>query len=156
MYPLVVETLAAVPLLFAGSVVGGVGATLVMDLAMRRLPEGQTPPRVASGVLTDRPPDSAPRRLAAVVHYVAGALTGPLFAWLALAVAVAVEPVLLAVGIATAVCYLLMVGFFSVVVLPRARLPGQRKRTTARAWGIEAAVYLAVLAPLVAAAGTVL
>jgi len=39
---------------------------------------------VASGVLTGTHPDEAPRRLAAVVHCVAGLLTGPPFVWLLL------------------------------------------------------------------------
>ena len=65
----------SVPLRFVAGVLAGVAATLAMDLVMPRLPEGQTVPAVASGVLTGARPDTAPGRLAAVVHYLAGALT---------------------------------------------------------------------------------
>ena len=72
----------SIPLRFLLGVAAGLAATLVMDAAMARLPEGETPPSVAAGVLTDTPPRNAPGRLAAAVHYLAGGLTGPLFVWL--------------------------------------------------------------------------
>jgi len=73
MDPLLV-TDRAVPLRFLLGAVAGILATLSMDLVMTRLPEGDTPPFVASGVLTATRPRSAPGRLAAVVHYLAGGL----------------------------------------------------------------------------------
>nr|WP_239642317.1 hypothetical protein [Haloarcula amylolytica] len=53
---------------FVVGVAAGVVATIAMDLVMARLPEGETPPFIASGVLTDSAPDDAPGRLANVVH----------------------------------------------------------------------------------------
>jgi hypothetical protein len=46
--------------------------------------EGETPPFVAAGVLTETAPDEASARLASVVHYLAGGLSGPRFVWLLL------------------------------------------------------------------------
>jgi hypothetical protein len=140
----------AVPSLFLIGVGAGIVATLVMDVVMARLDEGETPPKIASGVLTDTRPDRAPERLAAVVHYVAGTLTGPLFVWLYLAASVRLGAGAVAVVAAAVVCYPLMVGFFALVVLPRSRgLSRQRLSAIRRAWSVEAAVYLLVLAPLV-------
>ncbi|MFC5367277.1 hypothetical protein [Salinirubrum litoreum] len=157
MNPLVVAVPWSVPALILASIAAGVLATLAMDAVMPRLAEGETPPRIASGVLTRQPPDHAPRRLAAVVHYVAGSLTGPLFLWLSLVAGLLVGPGLLAVVLATVVCYPLMVGFFLLVPLPRAEgLARQRVRTIGQAWAVEAAVYLAVLAPVVAVLGWLL
>lgn len=147
----------AVSLRFGVGVVAGVVATLAMDVVMARLPEGTTSPAIASGVLTDRPPGDAPARLASVVHYVAGFLTGPLFVWLLLTsegVLGAQSPV--AVLAATAVLYVLMVGFFAVVVLPRSRVASDRVGPIRRDWALSAAAYLAVLVPVVALASTVL
>jgi len=142
----------AVPLLFVVGVVAAVVATLVMDQVMPRLPEGGTPPFVAAGVLTERHPDDAPDRLASVVHYVAGWLTGPLFVWLLLAT----QGVLGTTGrlvtvVAAVVLYVLMVGFFAVVVLPRSRVEDGRVGAIRRDWAIDAAAYVVVLVPLVAA-----
>jgi hypothetical protein len=153
---LVVAVPSSVPALFLASVVAAVVATLAMDAVMPRLDEGSTPPRIASGVLTKQPPNHSPRRLAAVVHYVAGALTGPLFLWLSLAAGLLVGPGALALVAATVVCYPLMVGFFALVVLPRAKgLAPRRVAVIRRAWAVEAAVYLVVLAPLVGIAALV-
>jgi len=147
----------SIPLLFVLGVGAGVVATLAMDLVMPRLPEGATPPQVASGVLTATEPDRAPEGVASAVHYVAGALTGPLFVWLYLVAAAVVGAGTPGVVAAVAVCYPLMVGFFALVVLPRSRgLPRQRLSPIRRAWSVEAAVYLAVIAPLVGAAVLVL
>jgi hypothetical protein len=154
--PLVVAVPWSVPVLILASIAAGVLATLAMDAVMPRIAEGEMPPRIASGVLTGKPPDHAPRRLAAVVHYVAGSLTGPLFLWLSLVAGLLVGPGPAAVALATVVCYPLMVGFFLLVPLPRAEgLARQRVRGIGRAWAVEAAVYLAVLAPVVALLGRV-
>jgi TRAP-type C4-dicarboxylate transport system permease large subunit len=157
MVPLQVTASLSVPLLFLAGIVAGVVATLAMDVVMARIDEGATPPQIASGVLTERHPDRAPGRLASVVHYVAGALTGPLFVWLLLVGEGLFGAGTLALLAAAVVCYPLMVGFFALVVLPRSTgLARQRLRRIRRAWSIEAAVYLLVLAPLVGVAATVL
>jgi len=141
---------------FPLGVLAGLVATLAMDAAMARLPEGPTPPTVAAGVLTETHPDAAPGRLASAVHYLAGGLTGPLFVWLLLAGEALVGPGLGTVLLSALVLLVLMVGFFVAVVLPQAGLPGGRRRTVARDWAVSAAVYCAVLVPLVAAGGTLL
>ena len=147
----------SIPVLFLVGIAAGVIATLGMDVVMARLDEGETPPQIASGVLTDTHPDSAPSRLASVVHYVAGTLTGPLFVWLYLVATGVIGDGALATVAAAVVCYPLMVGFFALVVLPRSRgLARQRLSTIRRAWSVEAAVYLVVLAPLVGGAAAVL
>lgn len=157
MEPLVATAPLAVPLRFGAGVVAGVVATFGMDLVMARLPEGTTPPAVASGVLTDRPPGEAPARLATVVHYLAGILTGPLFVW----VLFASEGVLggqspLTTLAAAAVLYILMVGFFAVVVLPRSQVAAGRVGAIRRDWAVSAATYLVVLVPLVTLASRLL
>ena len=139
-----------VPLLIAFGVLAGIVATRAMDVVMARLPEGETPPFVASGVLTEQDPDTAPGRLAAVVHHAAGWLTGPLYVTMLL-LAGSVLGSSVVTYVATAVVLLvLMVGFFAVVVLPRPGLARQRVRTITRDWAVSAAVYLVVLVPLVA------
>ncbi|MFB6173798.1 MAG: hypothetical protein ABEI39_04070 [Halobacteriales archaeon] len=145
-----VETSAVAARFLVGVAAGG-GATLVMDAAMAQLPEGDTPPAVASGVLTGTAPGEAPERLATVVHYLAGGLTGALFVWLHL-----VGVALLGDGAGTAVLaggllYALMVGFFAVVVLPRSMVPPERVGAIRRDWAVSAAVYLLVVVPVVAA-----
>ncbi|MES3516409.1 MAG: hypothetical protein PPP58_01975 [Natronomonas sp.] len=136
----------------------GIGATLVMDLAMRRLPEGETPPTVAAGVLTDTHPDSAPGRVASAVHYGAGMGTGVLFLTLLTVVGLlsGIDPTGSSVfGVAlfvftSVLLFGLMVGFFVLVVLPRpAGFARQRLRQISRDWAISAAVYVAALSGLV-------
>jgi len=148
-FPLV--TSLTVPLRFGIGVVAGVVATVVMDLVMARLPEGETPPFVAAGVLTDSAPQHAPERLANVVHYIAGWLTGPLFVWFLLtSEGLLGGQSLIATALAATVLYALMVGFFVFVVLSRSRLPSVRLADIRRDWAISAAAYLLVLVPLVA------
>jgi len=148
---------ASVPTLFLVGIVAGVVATLAMDRVMDRIDEGWTPPRVASGVLTDTHPDESPERLADVVHYVAGTLSGALFVWLLLAAATVLGAGAVATAVAGVVMYPLMVGFFALVVLPRSvGVARQRLRTIRRAWAIEAAVYLLVLVPVVGVAAATL
>ncbi|MGQ3328083.1 hypothetical protein [Halorubrum sp. FL23] len=135
----------------------GLLATLAMDRVMPRLPEGTTAPRVAAGVLTDTPVDRAPERLATWTHYVAGGGAGLLFVGL-------VSAVQAALGVGTAVALViagpamlaLMVGFFALIPLPRARgLPRQRLSTIRRDWALAAATYVVAASLLVAAAGGV-
>lgn len=135
-------------------VVAGTLATLAMDWVTLRISEGTTPPRVASGVLTDTHPDDAPERLAAVIHYLAGAGTGVLFYWLVTLPAAVVGvglPVVRSLA-AGPVLFLLMYGFFAWIVLPRSPLSVTRSQRVARAWAISAAVYVATLVPLFALA----
>lgn len=144
-------TTLTVSLRFVIGVAAGVLATLAMDLVMTRLPEGETPPFVASGVLTDSAPQHAPERLSSAVHYLAGWLTGPLFVWVLLtSEGLLGGPSVVATLLAATVLYGLMVGFFVFVVLPRSRLPSVRTADIRRDWAISAAVYLVVLVPLVA------
>ena len=143
-------TTLTVPLRFVLGVLGGIVAVLVIDVVMARLPEGETPPFIASGVLTDTPPEDAPGRLATVVHYLAGLLTGPLFVWLLLASeGLLGGPSPATAAVATVVLYVLMVGFFAVVVLPQSRVAPDRLGAVRRDWAVSAAVYLAVLVPVV-------
>ncbi|RLM68733.1 hypothetical protein [Halorubrum sp. Atlit-26R] len=146
-------TLSLLAGLALGPVVGLV-ATLAMDVAMARLPEGETAPKVAAGVLTDTPVDDAPARLATWVHYVAGGGSGLLFVGL-------VSAVQAALGVGTAVALViaghamvaLMVGFFALVPLPRASgLPRQRLGPIRRDWAVSAAAYVLVAAVVVAVA----
>lgn len=136
---------------FPIGLVGGVLATLAMDLVMARLPEGTTPPSVAAGVLTETHPDDAADRLGTVAHYLAGVGTGLLFVWLSLATElIAGGPSLATAALTGGVLYVLMVGFFVVVPLPRAPgLAADRRRATGRDWAISAAGYLLVLVPVV-------
>jgi hypothetical protein len=145
-----------VPLRFLIGVGAAVAATLAMDIVMARLPEGETPPFVAAGVLTDRPPADAPARLAAVVHYLAGGLTGPLFVWVTFVTGALLGTSLVATVTAAVVLYVLMVAFFVIVVLPRSRVPSTRVAAIRRDWAVSAAAYLLVLVPVVTAVGRAL
>lgn len=149
---------AAVPvaLRFPLGVLGGVAATLAMDVVMARLPEGATPPTVAAGVLTERRPEAAPARLAAAVHYLAGGLTGPLFVWLLFAGEALLGAGPLTTALSAVVLFVLMVGFFVVVVLPRAGFGDEQRRTVARDWALSAAAYCVVLVPVVAVGSALL
>jgi len=147
----------SVSLLFLAGVGAGLLATLAMDLVMPRLPEGTTPPSIAAGVLTESRPDTAPARLGTVVHYLAGLLTGPLFVWLLLVGHGLVgELSVLAVVLAGAVLYVLMVAFFAVVVLPQSLVASSRVGTIRRDWALSALIYLLVLVPLVGLVASVL
>ncbi|MFB6242996.1 MAG: hypothetical protein ABEH80_02765 [Halobaculum sp.] len=142
---------------FPLGLIGGLLATLVMDRVMARVREGETPPTVAAGVLTQTHPDRAPERLATVVHYLAGLLTGPLFVYLLYLSEFVVGSSPLGVVAAGVVLFLLMVGFFVVVVLPRPDgLAPNRRGDIARGWAVSAAAYVLVLVPVVAVVPTVL
>jgi hypothetical protein len=146
--------------LLAGLALGpivGLLATLAMDRVMPRLPEGATAPKVAAGVLTDAPVDDAPGRLATWVHYVAGGGSGLLFVGLVSAVQIGLGVgSVVALAVASPVMLALMVGFFALVPLPRAKgLPRQRLSTIRRDWALSAATYVVAAAVLVAVAGGV-
>ncbi|VTT85822.1 hypothetical protein DM2_1860 [Halorubrum sp. DM2] len=146
-------TLSLLAGLALGPVVGLV-ATLAMDVAMARLPEGTTAPKVAAGVLTDTPVDDAPERLATWVHYVAGGGSGLLFVGLVAAVGslLGLGP-LVTLAVAGVALLALMVGFFALVPLPRASgLPRQRLGPIRRDWAVSAATYVLVAAAVVGVA----
>ncbi|PSP39273.1 hypothetical protein BRC63_07390 [Halobacteriales archaeon QH_10_70_21] len=156
MGPLSMHGDLVVPLRFALGLAAAVPAVLFMDAVMARLPEGETPPQVASGVLTGTSPDEAPRRLAAVVHYVAGLLTGPLFVWLLLVAEGLLGAGIVATAVADLALFVLMVGFFVFVVLPRSRLEPGRAGAVRRDWVTAVAAYLLVVVPVVHAGSLLL
>lgn len=134
----------------------GLLATLAMDPVMARLPEGETAPKVAAGVLTATPIDDAPERLATWVHYVAGGGSGLLFVGLAAGIGrLGAGPA--ATVAATAVVMLgLMIGFFVFVPLPRAEgVARGRLRQIRRDWAVSAGAYVLVAALLVGIASAV-
>ena len=136
--------------------VGGLVATLWMTAVMRYLPKGETPPTVAAGVLIETHPDDAPRRLATVAHYLAGAGTGLLFVWLSLLAETTLETSVVAAVVAAVALFALMTGFFLLMPLPRSGLSSERRRHTARDWIIAAAAYPLALVPGVVALTAVL
>ena len=145
--------------LLTGLAVGpmvGLLATLAMDLVMARLPDGETPPKVAASVLTGEPVDGAPARLATWVHYVAGAGSGLLFVGIAAALGTVLSGSVVTLTATSIVQLGLMIGFFAVVPLPRATgVPRGRRTRIRRAWAIEATAYVVVAAFLLAVAGSV-
>ena len=138
------------PLRILLALLAAVLATLAMDLVMARVPEGRALTLVPAAVLTERTVDAAPGRLAAVVHYVAGLLTGPLYVVLLLLVEGVLGPSPVAYVLSTAVLFALG------VVLPLPALPRGRRAALRRAWVVTAAAYLLVLTPLVWAGGRAL
>jgi hypothetical protein len=64
---------------FAVAIVAGLGATVVMTVAMDVLPEGYVPPYVAASVLFATAPGVVSKRQADAAHYGAGMLAGVLF-----------------------------------------------------------------------------
>jgi hypothetical protein len=131
----------------------GLLATLVMDMAMRRLPEGTTSPYVAAGTLTDTSLATASHRLAMVVHYGAGTGSGLLLVSLALVVQSLVDLSPLVSFVVAAVVQLpVMIAFFSYFVLPTyGRVPSERVARVRRDWALSATVYIIVVTALVAA-----
>jgi len=133
---------------FPLGVLAGAVATLAMDAVMPRLSEGETPPKVASGVLTSTHPDESPEGLSTFVHYFAGVGTGALYVYLSLVAdmflgSASAVPVL-SFG---AFLYIGMVGFFAFVPLRLSKLSEERKTDTLRDWSVCALVYVAVLLP---------
>lgn len=138
-----------VSLRFLLGIIAAAIATMVMNYVMAELPEGNTPPRVAAGVLTMLRPEDAPRRLAWVVHYVAALLTGPLFVWLIFSVEALFSDTALSVAVSAIILYALMIGFFMIIVLPQSRVSASRVNTIRRDWALTAGGYLGVLVPLI-------
>lgn len=136
----------------------GLVATVAMNLPMKRLREGQTPPFVAAGALTGEPPADVSPALASAVHYVAGALAGVLFALLSAgfgrpALGLPTEPHLPGTTVSTVPALLaalatfgVLYGVFAGVVLPRFGGPvRERARRVRRDWAVSAGVYTGVL-----------
>ncbi|ELZ94046.1 hypothetical protein C440_10513 [Haloferax mucosum ATCC BAA-1512] len=126
---------------FAGRValgaVVGVAAAIVMDIPMWRQDEGFTPAYIAASVLRRTKPGEVGFLDANVVHHVAGALSGVLYALVYLATDFVVPDMplfgidvpshLVATGTVVTSIYLL----FSHVVLPRAGRTIYEERATA-------------------------
>lgn len=154
--PFPIITDLTVSLRFVFGVVAAAVATVVMNYVMAELPEGDTPPRIAAGVLTMVRPENAPRRLATVIHYVAALLTGPLFVWLIFSVEALLNDTSLSVAVSAIILYMLMIGFFIVIVLPQSRVSATRVNTIRRDWALAAGGYLGVLVPLIGGVSLVL
>jgi hypothetical protein len=135
------------------AMLGGFFAALVMDVPMRRLDEGETPPLVAAGVLYDEPPGALRSEQARSVHYTAGILAGVLYALVALvldallpAVATVADVPLVPHLLSGVVVGLFLYGFFTRFVLPRY---GGGKRSVAatvrRSWALSVVVFVVAL-----------
>ncbi|AEN06924.1 hypothetical protein [Halolamina sp.] len=149
MDPLV--TSLTVPLRFVVGVLAAAVALFVMGLAIPRFPDGELPPQIAAGVLTNRRPDGISGNLADAIHYAAGLLGGPVFVWLTLLFeGLLGSASLVAAGLAMVVLYGFLTGFFLLVVLPRSRVADLRVPRIQRAWLFSVAIYVLVLAPLTA------
>jgi hypothetical protein len=142
---------AAIPARLVVGAIAGFVATLVMDIPMKRLPEGETPSYVAAGLLEGESLDDAPDQVATAVHYGAGTLSGVLFVSLTVAVETLLDTTgsVLAVVAAAIVQFPLMVVVFSYVVLVvYGRVPDDRVAQVRRDWARSAAVYVGVVTVL--------
>lgn len=149
----------SLPTLAVVGAVAGLFATFVMNVPMKRLREGQSPPFVVARAFTGDPLVDVTGRAATAVHYVGGTvagfvfglvaalLTGPLSArpWVP-GVALPLLPSL----VALAVVFGLLYGAFAYLALPRfggsARDRAPRVR---RDWAVSVGVYAVTLAVLV-------
>ena len=121
----------------------GLVATLVMDVPMGRLPEGEPSPRVAAGTLSDEPLAGAPDGVATAAHYGAGVGTGVLFVSGVAAARWLLGGPLQAVAVTAVALFVLMNWFFSFVVVPTyGRVPDERIGRVRRDWAVAAASYL--------------
>jgi hypothetical protein len=131
---------------FPIGVLAGAVATVAMNATMNRLPEGDMPPKVASGVLTDTAPEDSPDRLSEFVHYFAGVGTGVFYAYITLVFGTVLGEGTLSTMASAVFLYVGMVGFFVFVPL-RVSDTKNRLGTTARDWSVCALVYVGVLVP---------
>ncbi|WP_302081201.1 hypothetical protein [Salinibaculum rarum] len=150
---MVVELTApeALPARLVVGAIAGFVATLVMDVPMERLPEGETSYQVAAGVLSGEPLDSAPDGLATAVHYGAGTVSGVLFVGVTAAADLLLggAPSFLSVIVAVVVQLPIMIVFFSYLVLVvYGQVPAERVPQVRRDWALSASVYVAVLVAL--------
>jgi hypothetical protein len=142
-------------IVFQGAILGLV-ATLVMDLVMGRLDEGATAPTVAASVLTGVDPRNVTTRRTNVVHYLAGLASGVLFlamlelGWWLLGIDAGAFGIrgLVVLLVSSLLLYGWLVGFFTLVVLPRYEvgMARQRLRRVRRGWAVLAAVHVGSLA----------
>lgn len=141
--------------LFVG-LVAGLLATAVMNIPMKRLREGQTPPFVVARAFTGDELVEVSGGFASGLHYVIGMLTGLLFTLVSVGFERLLPADLLFAGVglpvypylaALVVTFLFLFGFFAYVILPAfgdsARNRADRVR---RHWGISTAVYTVALA----------
>jgi hypothetical protein len=145
---------AALPARLVAGAIAGFIATLVMDIPMGRLPEGETSYYVAAGVLEGESLESAPNQTATAVHYGAGTLSGALFVGVTAAAELVLlgSPSVLAVLVAIVVQLPIMIAFFSYfVLLIYGRVPEERVPQVRRDWAISASMYVAVVAVLTGA-----
>jgi hypothetical protein len=138
------------------SLLAGLGGALFMDVPMARLPEGLTPARGATAVLTGTDPDAVSGRRAWLVHHAFGLPAGGLFGGLYL-VTVGVLGRAGAVLVADLVVVAFLYLFFSRLVLPLLAFPPERELVVRRSWVVSVAAFatgvaglLAALLPLVA------
>lgn len=145
------------------NVVAGLLATVVMNVPMKRLREGQTPPFVAASAITGDKLKEVPSLIASGIHYGAGMLAGVLYTLLVVGFEDVVPPIEFIGGtglslgphlLAGAVVLAFLYGFFAYFVLPRfgqsANTEGRRDRVRSD-WLRSALVYalaLLVLVPL--------
>lgn len=148
------------------NLVAGLVATVVMNIPMKQLREGQTPPFVAASALSGDDLTDVPSVLASGIHYGAGMLGGVLFTLLVVAFedVLPVPPVAfiegtgLALGphfLAGALVFAFVYAFFAYLVLPRfggaAYAEGRRERVRTD-WFRSTLVYataLVIVVPLV-------
>ncbi|WP_435197145.1 hypothetical protein [Natronomonas sp. EA1] len=145
------------------NVVAGLFATIVMNIPMKTLREGQTPPFVAASALSGDDLPEVPSALASGIHYGAGMLGGVLYTLLVVGFedVVPVPPLAfiegtgLALGphlLAGAVVLAFLYGFFAYLVLPRfgQSAYAEERRDRVRAdWLRSALVYVTALLVLV-------
>jgi len=139
-------------------------AALVMDWPMSRQPDGFVPAYVATAVLTRQQLAAVRLPEAMVVHHLAGALAGLLYALLVVALRALVPSVSTVVGLtllvhllAVALVVAFIYGFFAHFVLPRAGGQTYEEQATAvrGQWLRSALVFGATMlvgVPLVVAA----
>lgn len=135
----------------AVGLVAGFLATLVMNVPMRRLREGQTPPFVAGRALSGEPLREVSGGLATGLHYVAGTLGGLLFvlAGAGFERVLPAEPVLTGLGLpvypylaALATTALAAFGLVAYALLPAfGDAARDRAATVRRDWGVAVLVY---------------
>lgn len=146
------------------NVVAGLFATVVMNIPMKGLREGQTPPFVAASAITGDELKDVPSLIASGIHYGAGMLGGVLYTLLVVGFEDVVPPLAfidgtgLALGphlAAALVVFAFLYGVFAYLVFPRfgqsAYEEGRRQRVR-KDWAISAVVYtvaLLILVPVV-------
>ncbi|TQQ79298.1 hypothetical protein EGH24_11750 [Halonotius terrestris] len=136
-------------------VVVGLLAAVVMDWPMSRQPDGFVPAYIAASVVTRQPLADVRLPEAMIVHHLAGALAGLLYAVLFTGFSVEFPPLLMVVGVdllshllAVAVVVGFIYAFFAHFVLPRAGGQSYEEQATAvrGQWLRSALVFGATMA----------